>query len=453
MVPGTDLSIVPDLLRRRIAHRPQLLKIIDNIGWLFFDKVLRMGVGLLVGVWIARYLGPEQFGLLSFATAFVGLFGAFAGLGLQGIVVRDIVLEPAGKGETLGTAAVLHVLGGLVAYGLILLVIFWLRPEDTLAKTLVAILGSMMLFKASDVAVYWFESQVLSKYTVLVQNGTFLAFALVKVVLILQDAPLVLFAWMVMGEAFAGAVLMFWAISRVGFPLAGLRATAIRAGEMLRASWPLLVSGVAITVYMKVDQIMLGQIIGDKAVGLYSAATRISEVWYFVPMAIVASVLPAILQSRMASEAQYYRRLQLLFDVMVWLSIGVAVPMTFLSTPVVTLLFGSDYAAAGEVLAVHIWAAIFVFLGVASSNWYLAENRLVLNLQRAILGMAVNVVLNLCLIPSYGALGAAWATVISYAAAAFFFDLLQRETRRIFVMKVASFNIFGVIPRIVSFRW
>ena len=340
-----------------------------------------------------------------------------------------------------------------MAYGLILLVIFWLRPEDTLAKTLVAILGSMMLFKASDVAVYWFESQVLSKYTVLVQNGTFLAFALVKVVLILQDAPLVLFAWMVMGEAFAGAVLMFWAISRVGFPLAGLRATAIRAGEMLRASWPLLVSGVAITVYMKVDQIMLGQIIGDKAVGLYSAATRISEVWYFVPMAIVASVLPAILQSRMASEAQYYRRLQLLFDVMVWLSIGVAVPMTFLSTPVVTLLFGSDYAAAGEVLAVHIWAAIFVFLGVASSNWYLAENRLVLNLQRAILGMAVNVVLNLCLIPSYGALGAAWATVISYAAAAFFFDLLQRETRRIFVMKVASFNIFGVIPRIVSFRW
>ena len=315
MVPGTDLSIVPDPLRRRIAHRPQLLKIIDNIGWLFFDKVLRMGVGLLVGVWIARYLGPEQFGLLSFATAFVGLFGAFAGLGLQGIVVRDIVLEPAGKGETLGTAAVLHVLGGLVAYGLILLVIFWLRPEDTLAKTLVAILGSMMLFKASDVAVYWFESQVLSKYTVLVQNGTFLAFALVKVVLILQDAPLVLFAWMVMGEAFAGAVLMFWAISRVGFPLAGLRATAIRAGEMLRASWPLLVSGVAITVYMKVDQIMLGQIIGDKAVGLYSAATRISEVWYFVPMAIVASVLPAILQSRMASEAQYYRRLQLLFDV------------------------------------------------------------------------------------------------------------------------------------------
>lgn len=453
MAPAIDLSIVPDIVRRRIAHRPSLLKIIDNIGWLFLDKVLRMGVGLLVGVWIARYLGPEQFGLLSYTTAFVGLFGAVAGLGLQGIVVRDIVREPAGRGVTIGTAAALQFAGGTLAYGLILLVIFWLRPEDRLAQTLVAILGSMMLFKVSEAAAYWFESQVLSKYTVMVQNATFLAFAVVKVVLILLDAPLVLFAWAVMGEALVGAALLLWVFGLYGFPLVELRASASRARAMLEASWPLLLSGVAITVYMKVDQIMLGQMIGDTEVGVYSAATRVSEVWYFVPMAVMASVLPAILESRMANEAQYYRRLQSLFDIMVWLSVCVAVPMTFLSTAVVTLLFGSDYAAAGEVLAVHIWAAIFVFLGVASSNWYLAENRQVLSLQRAVLGMLVNIALNLFLIPSYGALGAAWATVLSYATAAFFADLLQRETRRIFAMKVASFNIFGVTARMTRSRW
>jgi O-antigen/teichoic acid export membrane protein len=220
------LNLIPAFIHRRIAHRPNLAKIVDNIGWLFFDKILRMGVGLLVGVWIARYLGPEQFGLLSFATAFVGLFGAIAGLGLQGIVVRDIVRDPTSKEETLGTAAVLQLIGGMAAYGLILGTIFWLRPEDMLAKTLVAILGSMMLFKASEVAVFWFESQVQSKYTVWVQNSAFLLFAAIKVGLILNQAPLIAFAWATMAEALLVALLMFVILGFRGPRLRQLRMTA-----------------------------------------------------------------------------------------------------------------------------------------------------------------------------------------------------------------------------------
>jgi O-antigen/teichoic acid export membrane protein len=181
------VPLIPAFVHRRIAHRPNLVKIVDNIGWLFFDKVLRMGVGLFVGVWIARYLGPEQFGLLNFALAFTGLFGAIAALGLQGIVVRDIVRDPDGAKElTLGTAAMLHLVGGLVTFLLILFAIAQLRPDDPLARTIVAILGSMMLLKVSQIAVYWFESQVQSKYTVWVQNSVFLLFAAVKVLLILK---------------------------------------------------------------------------------------------------------------------------------------------------------------------------------------------------------------------------------------------------------------------------
>jgi O-antigen/teichoic acid export membrane protein len=114
------MNLMPTFVLRRIAHRPELVKIIDNIGWLFFDKTLRMGVGLFVGVWVTRYLGPEQFGLFNFATAFTALFGAVATLGLQGIVVRDIVNDPSCKEETLGTAALLHLIGGTLAYGLII---------------------------------------------------------------------------------------------------------------------------------------------------------------------------------------------------------------------------------------------------------------------------------------------------------------------------------------------
>lgn len=434
------MNIVPPFIRRRIAHRPNLLKIVDNIGWLFFDKVLRMGVGVLVGVWIARYLGPEQFGLFSFATAFIGLFGAVAGLGLQSIVVRDIVRDPTCKEETLGTAAVLQLGGGVLAYGLILSTIFWLRPDDALAKWLVAILGSMMLFKASEVAMYWFESQVLSKYTVWVQNGSFLVFAAVKVALILGHAPLLAFAWATIAEAALVALLLLAMLGARGPSLVTLKVSFARAKVLLADSWPLLLSGLAIATYMKIDQIMLGLMLGDEAVGIYSAATRISEVWYFVPMMIVASVFPTILRAKKQSEALYQQRLQRLYDLMVWLSVAVALPITFLSDPIVVLLYGPAYAEAGTVLAIHIWASIFVFLGVASGQWFIAENRQILSFQRTMIGAAINIFLNYIFIPRFGPVGAAVATVAAQVTAAWLFDAIQSITRDMFFMKAKSMN-------------
>ncbi|MHC1733567.1 MAG: flippase [Bacteroidales bacterium] len=442
------VRFMPGFIKRRIANRSNLIKILDNIGWLFFDKILRMGVGLLVGVWVARYLGPEQFGLFNFATAFVGLFGAIAGLGLQGVVVRDIVRDPSGKDETLGTAAALQFVGGLIAYGLILVTIFWLRPEDALAKVIVAILGSMMLFKASEVAVYWFESQVLSKFTVWVQNGVFLVFAAIKVMLLLQHAPLIAFPWATMAEALVVALMMMIMLSLRGLGVRQLHMTVARAKSLLKDGWPLLVSGIAVLIYMKIDQIMLGQMMGDEAVGIYSAAVRISEVWYFVPMAIVASVFPAILEAKKSSEEQYYRRLQRLYDLMIWLSISIALPMTFLSTPIVKLLFGDAYIGAGAILAVHIWAGIFVFLGVASGHWFLAENRQVLCLQRTVMGAVVNIILNFLLIPISGPIGAAFATVVANATAAYFFDLANKSTRHMFIMKTKSFDLRSIFREI-----
>ncbi len=436
------MNIVPAFVSRRIAHRPNLVKIVDNIGWLFFDKVLRMGVGLLVVVWLARYLGPEQFGLLNFALAFTGLFGAIATLGLQGIVVRDIVRDPESARLTLGTAAILQLVGGLVTFLLILGVIAYLRPDDALARTIVAILGAMMLLKASEIAVYWFESQVQSKYTVWVQNSVFLVFAAVKVGLILLEAPLSAFVWAMLAEAAVVAAILLLVLNLRGPRIKQLQASIGRAKTLLKDSWPLILSGIAIMVYMKIDQIMLGMMIGDEAVGIYSAAVRISEVWYFIPMVIVASVFPAILEAKKRSEEQYYARLQKLYDLMVVISVAVALPMTFLSTPIITLLFGAAYASAGAVLAIHIWASVFVFLGVASGKWFLTENRLILTLQRVMAGAIINVILNILLIPKYSYIGAAVATLISQIFAAFIYDLFQVKTRPMFFMKAKSFNPF-----------
>jgi O-antigen/teichoic acid export membrane protein len=410
------------------------------MGWLFFDKILRMGVGVLVGVWVARHLGAEQFGLYSYAVAFVGLFGAIAGLGLQSIVIRDIIRDPTCRDETLGTAAVLQMVGGFLSYGCILGAIYWLRTDDTMAKLLVAILGSVVLLKASEVAAYWFESQVMSKYTVWVQNGIFLIFSSVKVALIFNQATVASFAWAAMAEALAAAIFMLVLLSFRGSKIRDLRASLARTKSLLSASWPLLLSGMTIMIYMKIDQIMLGQMLGDEAVGIFSAATRISEIWYFVPMAVVASVFPAILEAKKQSEELYYARLQRLYDLMVFLAVAVALPMTFLATPIVIMLFGEAYRAAGSVLAIHIWAAVFVFLGVASGQWLLAENRQSLSLQRSAIGMLINVSLNYVLIPNFGPMGAASATVFSQAVAAWLFDIANPATKKMFYMKLAAMN-------------
>jgi O-antigen/teichoic acid export membrane protein len=435
------LQYLPPILRTKVERSPNLIKILSNIGWLFSESALRLGIGLIVGVWLARYLGPEQFGLLNYALAFVSLFVAIATLGLKDIVVRDIVNDPSRTNEILGTSFLLRLIGGLISIALIFVSFNYIENDDPLAKPVIVILGFTLVFQASGVVKCWFESEVMSKYIVWMQNGVFLTGAAIKVYLILAQASLLAFVWVIFFEALAIAVGMFAVYLWKAGQLSAWHPRLACAKGLLRDSWPLILSAIAVTIYMRIDQIMLGQMMGNEAVGIYTAAVRISEVWYFIPVAIVASVFPSILNARKQSDLLYNQRLQKLYDLMVLLSLAVALPMTFLSDWVVVLLFGPAYTDAGLVLAIHIWAALFVFLGVASEKWLVAENRQALSFQRTLLGALVNIGLNIFLIPKFGIIGAAYATVISQAFAALFFDVAQKETRPMFAMKLRSLNI------------
>lgn len=425
-------------LRAKIEHRPKLVRILNNIAWLFSDKLLRMSVGLFVGVWVARYLGPEDFGLFSFASAFVSVFGALSTLGLQGIVVRDLVSDPKGGTETLGSSFVLQTIGGITAFILLIGLIPILRPHDQSTLGMVAIIGLTLLFKGSESIKYWFESQVQSKYAVWAENLVLVVVVAVKIGLILGGASLLAFAWTSFLEGLFTVLFIFVAYEWVGGRTKVWRFSIARAKALLEHSWPLILSGFAVMVYMRIDQIMLGQMVNDKAVGIYSAAVRISEAWYFIPVAIVGSVFPALLDAKKISEALYLDKFQKLYDTLVIIALVVAIPMTFLAHQIVGVLFGSEYSEAGTILSIHIWTAVFVFLGFASGRWLLAENRQVLVFQRAFLGMVVNIVLNWIWIPQYGGVGAAMATLLSQAVAAFLFDIIHKETRLMFRMKLKA---------------
>jgi PST family polysaccharide transporter len=243
-----------------------------------------------------------------------------------------------------------------------------------------------------------------------------------------------------LAETAVVAVILLLVFNLRGPNITQLQASIGRAKTLLKDSWPLLLSGIAITVYMKIDQIMLGQMIGDEAVGIYSAAVRISEVWYFISVAIVASVFPTIIEAKKRSDVLYYALLQKLYDLMAVVSVLVALAMTLSSGSLITMLFGTKFSAAGAVLAIHIWAGVFVFLGVASGNWFIAENLQKLAFQRTVYGAVANILLNLLLIPKFGVNGAAVALVISQAIACWIFDGLQKVTRHMFFMKLSAMN-------------
>lgn len=437
------MRVLPSFIIKRIENRPGLVKILGNIGWLFFDKILRMGVGLLVGVWIARYLGPEQFGLFNYALAFTGLFGVIATLGLQSIVVRDIVRDPDGARLTLGTAALMQFIGGLIAYVLILTAIAYLRPDDPLTRSIVAIFGVMLLFKASDNVLYWFESQVQSKYVVLVQNSVFLIFAIAKVALIVNNAALTAFVWLMVAEAILVALILIIVFVRLGKPLAALKANSKRAKTLLKDSWPLLLSSMAIVVYMKIDQIMLAEMVGEESVGIFSAAVKLSEVWYFVPMMIVASVFPTIIANKQTNEALYIERVQRLYNLLAFISVTVGLVFSFISSWLVAALYGADYAKAAAVLAIQIWAGMFVSMGIARGKWLLAENLQHIGYWYIALAMVINVAGNYFMIPIYEEIGAAISTVISQATAAIIAPALFKETRVSSIMLLKSLNPVG----------
>ncbi len=442
--PPVWLRILPPFLRARVDGRRNLQQIISNLSWLLIDKVVRIGLGLFVSFWIARYLGAELFGRFNYALAFVMLFGSLATLGLDTIVVRNIVRTPDQADEILGTAFWLKAVAAVLTCLLTVVLIALLRPDDMLVIVMVAIIAGGNIFQAFTTIELWFQANMESRSMVYARNAAFLGLTLIKIGLIVIQAPLVAFAWASAAEVALGAICLVVAYRLRGEALQRWRYSHTQARQLLADSWPLILSGLMVTVYMRIDQVMLGQMIGDTEVGIYSAAVRLAEFWYFLPVVIVTAVFPNIVAVKDISEDLFYARLQRLYNLVVLIGYAVALPTTLFANWVVVLFFGEAYLSAGPMLAVLIWTSIFTGLGVARSSFLTTMNWTKLHFFTVFAGCLINIGLNLLLIPAYGGLGAAIASCVAYWFAAhgacFFYSPLVRTgmmmTRALFYPKV-----------------
>ena len=421
-------------------------KYFSNTSWLLGERVLRMAVLLFVGVYVARYLGPERFGLLSYTLSFVWLFSSLASFGLDDILVRELVKYPEQRKNLLGTVFWLKVFGTLVMGTAIALVLKY-KVEDQQTYWMIALITFGFLFQTTNVVDFYFQSQVQSKFAVRAQAIQLILTSLFKIYLVWNQAELIWFAFALMLDQAVVAVLFLlvyhWKIG--WFPFFSFRWK--QAKKLMRDAWPLIFAGMVVSVYMKIDQVMLKEMLDVKAVGVYAAAVKLCEAWYFLPTALIASLFPAVIEAKIKSKTLYDKRVQNLYDLMVWSSLAVALPTTLLADWVILILYGTDFQEAADVLRIYIWAGVFVTLGIASSKWLIAENLQRYLFLRTILGALLNVGFNLWLIPIYGIKGAAIATLVAQGTASFLSLSFFKKTRHNFLFAAKSLSIYGAYKR------
>jgi polysaccharide transporter, PST family len=439
----TNLRLRLKNLFANLVKRESFSLIMKNIGWQSLDKVIRMGTGIIVSVWVTRYLGPERFGTLSYAIAFAGMFSSVAGLGLDGIVIRELSLNYKPKDLIMGSTFFLKLAGAFLAFSLSVLFIFFFKSQDTTTIIFVIIISLGFFFNSFDIIDFWFQSQIKFKYIFYAKNLAFFIAAIIKILLIIFKAELIYFVIVATIEIVLGSIGSIIMYYLTGNKIKKWGKNLIIAKELIFESWPLIIAGFATFLYIKIDQIMLGTMLNNKEVGIYSAAIKFSEIWYFIPGAIYTSVFPVLAKYKKENQELFFLKYKKVCSIMALISIIIALIMTFLSKYLVSILYGNKFIQAGPILSVHIWAGVFVFIGVAGSMWIMLEGLQKFTLFATSLGAIINIILNLYLIPLYSGFGAAIATVISYAIAGYFVFFFYAKTR----------TIFSILSNSILFPW
>jgi O-antigen/teichoic acid export membrane protein len=326
---------------------------------------------------------------------------------------------------------------------------YHIYPAKGTPYSYVLILSTIGIIQAFTVIDSYFQSQVQSKYIMQVQIIGNLVSAAIKLALIYARQPLVYFVYAYAFDFLLISVGYYFTYQRTDRSIFKWAYNSVLAKKLLTYSWPLIISGIMVSLFTRIDQIMLQNMAGVKEAGAYATVASLSEAWNFVPIVIISSLFPAILNARRDDPVRYKKRIQHLYDLMVYLSVPVAIIVTFISPFIYKsgYIFKPEYAYAAPVLSVHIWSGVFVFLGAASGQYLIAENYTKLTFIRTGVGAIVNIVLNLVLIPKMGMMGAAIATLTAYASATLFVLAIPKVKEQ-GIMMLRSLFLFSLFKKI-----
>ncbi|HCT2244282.1 TPA: flippase, partial [Klebsiella pneumoniae] len=395
-----------------------------NSLWLLSERVITILFTFTVGIFLARYLGPNDFGVYNYLISIITLLSPLTALGLNAVVVRDLVdAQREDHDDTnviLGTSCVLRFFGGLFACASLLFVDIYFNISQNNTLWLV-LLASANIFSCFQVVDFWLQSKVNSKYSAILRLSIFITSSLVKLIsIIFFSCGLKTILIIQTFEVLASGVLYVPLYKYLKGKIFNWSYNKNKAKTLMSKSWWLILSGVAEVLYLKIDQIMLGMINGYSTVATYAVAARLSEAWYFFPTIITASFFPLLILAKKESEEKYKHTLLDLSRKLFFCALIISIFITIIAHTAINILYGEAYAESATILIIHIWASLFVFMRAVLSKWLVIENMLPFSLVTHISGAIVNIILNLILIPKMGGIGSAIATVISYSISSYF---------------------------------
>jgi O-antigen/teichoic acid export membrane protein len=401
-------------------------KYLANSAWIIAERVLRMISGLLIGAWVARYLGVDQFGVLAFGLGLAGLFATISHWGMDDLLVREVVRRSTDTGKIVGTILKVKCLTTCALSIVSIPFLFLVPTEERWPIWIILTLAIPQSFSSLD---FYLQSQSLSKYTAI--SGTIAAICaiILRLCLIHIEADLWTFAlaFVIDQIIFAGFLFLFFKKNtRNTIPL---QFENKEFKYLFVMAIPLLWTNLASILQMRLDQILIKTLSNNYETGLYAVAVRLSEAWYFVPMAFASSFLPALLSAHQQGEKVFDSLLLFFYRTLIWTAILAAILTTLFADTLIQLLFGVAFAGSAEILKLHIWTGVFVFTGVACSRWLMIQGLLKYGAFIIYFGLIVSLVLNVLLIPKMGAIGAAWANLGSQIAMILVFPIFVKRLR------------------------
>lgn len=422
-------------------------KFLSNAGWMIGGKVFQMSLSLVMGMITARYLGPSNFGVINYTASFVAFFTSVCTLGLNGIIVKELIDNPNKEGEILGTSIYMRLVSSLLSSISILIIIKLINPKEDIFLIIAFLQVLSLIFQSFDMINYWYQAKMMSKFCVITQSIGYLVMTVYRIVILLLNKSVEWFAFCTSLDMLVISSLLLISYYKNGGQK--LSFSMMRAKTMIGKSYHFILSGLMVAIYGQMDKIMLGKMLNTDVVGYYSTAANICSMWTFILMAIIDAARPIIMQVRTESRLLYKKRIKQLYAAIIWISFSVAILFSIFSKYIIIILYGEAFIPAVETLKIISWSTAFSYLGVARSIWLVCENKQKYVKYLSFMGAMCNLILNAILIPIIGINGAAVATLITQIVTNFIAPMIIKETREnsiyileaIFLKDVISTNV------------
>lgn len=440
----------------KVLNTENKRNIAQNSGWLMLDYGTRMLVGLFIGIWVTRYLGPADYGKLNYVVALISLFAPLYMLGLDTTVPKELIIREQHKEETLGSAFFLKLTGGFLIFILALAIAFTLHPDDKVVLILAGFIGLSYIFKSFEALDIWFLNKLSSKYTVIARNSGLLVSGILRIIFILGGFSIIFFGLVVTVEAFIIAVVSLFIFIKTEFLSVEFRKIKFVFKEMfnlLKKSWLFALIGFFNLALMNIDKIMIENMLDSYELGLYSVATSICVSFSLLGYSITKSVYPVLIKFKEERPFEEYAAdFQKLFNYLALLAYGIILCVLISANVVVPLLWGKSFAFSALILCVQIFSILFLFVGYCGWCHMFAMNLNKFFVFAFIAGIFSNISLNYILIREIGVIGAAYAVVVSFFIVYVLSGLFYDKTRQIFKMQLKAILLVDLINLLIKHK-